>query len=272
MDRRRGRERAAAAVDAVARRPMPTASPGWSSSGARPRSAITRSSSWHAPAPRRSSWTWTRCWSGIGGGRGRAAGRRRSSAPGGDPGARLLVVPPGRTARPSRGAAHARTGRRRALARACRTARRRATAAGGSVLTGGLTARACLLALGVSGLRLEREPLPGIAAGDGGGRGLGRAPGDHEGGRLRGAGTRCVDWCVRARRDRTPSPLRGAYRRSLKNGTTLEGESVRWKARWQSSRAPPPDGDGAALREGRRQGRDRRCQRRRGRGDRPRGH
>jgi uncharacterized protein YgbK (DUF1537 family) len=36
---------------------------------------------------------------------------------------------------------------------------------GGLFLTGGSTARACLLALGVSGLRLEREPLPGIAAG-----------------------------------------------------------------------------------------------------------
>jgi D-threonate/D-erythronate kinase len=52
----------------------------------------------------------------------------------------------------------------RALARACRTAVE-ATMPGGLFLTGGSTARACLLALGVSGLRLEREPLPGIAAG-----------------------------------------------------------------------------------------------------------
>ena len=52
----------------------------------------------------------------------------------------------------------------RALARACRTAVE-ATAPGGLFLTGGSTARACLLVLGVSGLRLEREPLPGIAAG-----------------------------------------------------------------------------------------------------------
>jgi D-threonate/D-erythronate kinase len=52
----------------------------------------------------------------------------------------------------------------RALARACRVAVV-ATMPGGLLLTGGSTARACLLALGVSGLRLEREPLPGIAAG-----------------------------------------------------------------------------------------------------------
>jgi uncharacterized protein YgbK (DUF1537 family) len=52
----------------------------------------------------------------------------------------------------------------RALARVCRTAVR-ATMPRGLFLTGGSTARACLLALGVSGLRLEREPLPGIAAG-----------------------------------------------------------------------------------------------------------
>jgi D-threonate/D-erythronate kinase len=52
----------------------------------------------------------------------------------------------------------------RALARACHVAVS-ATMPGGLLLTGGSTARACLLALGVSGLRLEREPLPGIAAG-----------------------------------------------------------------------------------------------------------
>jgi uncharacterized protein YgbK (DUF1537 family) len=52
----------------------------------------------------------------------------------------------------------------RALARVCRTAVKRELP-GGLFLTGGSTARACLLALGVSGLRLEREPLPGIAAG-----------------------------------------------------------------------------------------------------------
>ena len=52
----------------------------------------------------------------------------------------------------------------RALGRACRIAALESPAAG-LFLTGGSTARACLLALGVSGLRLEREPLPGIAAG-----------------------------------------------------------------------------------------------------------
>ena len=63
----------------------------------------------------------------------------------------------------------------RALARACRLVVERA-APGGLFLTGGSTARACLLALGVSGLRLEREPLPGIAAGVAlGGRWDGRA-------------------------------------------------------------------------------------------------
>jgi uncharacterized protein YgbK (DUF1537 family) len=55
----------------------------------------------------------------------------------------------------------------RALARACRAAVEltEPTGPGGLFLTGGSTARACLLALGVSALRLEREPLPGIAAG-----------------------------------------------------------------------------------------------------------
>lgn len=74
-----------------------------------------------------------------------------------------LVVPPGTDGQHSRGP---RLDERaaRALARACRTATERATP-GGLFLTGGSTARACLLALGVSGLRLEREPLPGIAAG-----------------------------------------------------------------------------------------------------------
>lgn len=52
----------------------------------------------------------------------------------------------------------------RALARACREAVGGARPAG-LFLTGGLTARACLLALGAHGLRLEQEPLPGIAAG-----------------------------------------------------------------------------------------------------------
>jgi uncharacterized protein YgbK (DUF1537 family) len=52
----------------------------------------------------------------------------------------------------------------RALGRACFTAALEASP-GGLFLTGGATARACLLKLGVSGLRLEREPLPGIAAG-----------------------------------------------------------------------------------------------------------
>ncbi|MFN8635117.1 MAG: four-carbon acid sugar kinase family protein [Chloroflexota bacterium] len=52
----------------------------------------------------------------------------------------------------------------RALARAVRVAVERTTP-GGLFLTGGSTARACLLALGVSGLRLEQEPLPGIALG-----------------------------------------------------------------------------------------------------------
>jgi uncharacterized protein YgbK (DUF1537 family) len=52
----------------------------------------------------------------------------------------------------------------RALARACHIAALESPT-GGLFLTGGSTARACLLALGASGLRLEREPLPGIAAG-----------------------------------------------------------------------------------------------------------
>ena len=52
----------------------------------------------------------------------------------------------------------------RALARACREAVQ-GDLPGGLFLTGGSTARACLRALGVSGLRLESEPLPGIAAG-----------------------------------------------------------------------------------------------------------
>ena len=52
----------------------------------------------------------------------------------------------------------------RALARGCQAALQDATPSG-LFLTGGSTARACLLRLGVSGLRLESEPLPGIAAG-----------------------------------------------------------------------------------------------------------
>ena len=74
-----------------------------------------------------------------------------------------LLVPPLADGAPSRGP---RLDERaaRALARACRTAAIEAEPSG-LFLTGGATARACLLALGVSGLRLEREPLPGIAAG-----------------------------------------------------------------------------------------------------------
>jgi uncharacterized protein YgbK (DUF1537 family) len=52
----------------------------------------------------------------------------------------------------------------RVLARVCNVGAQEGGASG-LFLTGGSTARACLLALGVSGLRLEREPLPGIAAG-----------------------------------------------------------------------------------------------------------
>jgi uncharacterized protein YgbK (DUF1537 family) len=52
----------------------------------------------------------------------------------------------------------------RALARVCQMVVER-TEPGGLFLTGGSTARACLTALGVTGLRLESEPLPGIAAG-----------------------------------------------------------------------------------------------------------
>lgn len=74
-----------------------------------------------------------------------------------------LVVPPGlEAAQGPRTRLEERAGR--ALARACQVALERSTP-GGLFLTGGLTARACLLALGVAGLRLEREPLPGIAAG-----------------------------------------------------------------------------------------------------------
>jgi uncharacterized protein YgbK (DUF1537 family) len=73
-----------------------------------------------------------------------------------------LHVPPLADGAPSRGA-HLDERAARALARACRTALEGEP--GGLFLTGGSTARACLLALGVSGLRLEHEPLPGIAAG-----------------------------------------------------------------------------------------------------------
>lgn len=93
-----------------------------------------------------------------------AAGRRAAALlrDGVTPVLRLLV-PPDPSGTRSRGP---RLDERaaRALALACRTAIDLATPAG-LLLTGGLTARACLLALGVSGLRLEREPLPGIAAG-----------------------------------------------------------------------------------------------------------
>jgi uncharacterized protein YgbK (DUF1537 family) len=58
----------------------------------------------------------------------------------------------------------------RALGRACRAAVERGQPAG-LFLTGGSTARACLLALGARGLRLEAEPLPGIV--------LSRAIGGH---------------------------------------------------------------------------------------------
>jgi uncharacterized protein YgbK (DUF1537 family) len=74
-----------------------------------------------------------------------------------------LVVTPGADGAPSRGL---RLDERaaRALARACRATLERETPAG-LFLTGGSTARAALLALRVAGLRLEDEPLPGIAAG-----------------------------------------------------------------------------------------------------------
>jgi uncharacterized protein YgbK (DUF1537 family) len=74
-----------------------------------------------------------------------------------------LVVPPLAAGAPSRGA-NLDERAARALGRACLTAALEAEPAG-LFLTGGSTARACLLALGVSGLRLESEPLPGIAAG-----------------------------------------------------------------------------------------------------------
>jgi uncharacterized protein YgbK (DUF1537 family) len=97
-----------------------------------------------------------------------AAGRRAAALlrEGVTPVLRLLV-PPGVDGAPGRGP---RDDDRavRALGRACRTAVEATQASGspsGLFLTGGLTARACLLALGASGLRLEREPLPGIAAG-----------------------------------------------------------------------------------------------------------
>jgi uncharacterized protein YgbK (DUF1537 family) len=62
------------------------------------------------------------------------------------------------------GSARAEDRAARALGRACRAAVHRSQPAG-LFLTGGLTARACLLALGARSLRLESEPLPGIAAG-----------------------------------------------------------------------------------------------------------
>jgi D-threonate/D-erythronate kinase len=52
----------------------------------------------------------------------------------------------------------------RTLGHGCRATLERACPAG-LFLTGGLTARACLLALGVNSLRLQSEPLPGIARG-----------------------------------------------------------------------------------------------------------
>lgn len=93
-----------------------------------------------------------------------AAGRRAAALIGQDVTPVLrLVVSPGADGVLSRGL---RLDERaaRALARACRLAVEQSRP-GGLFLTGGSTARACLLALGVSGLRLEREPLPGIAAG-----------------------------------------------------------------------------------------------------------
>ena len=93
-----------------------------------------------------------------------AAGRRAATLIGQDvtPVLKLVVSPDSAGVR-SRGLSLDERAAR-ALARACRTAVERARP-GGVFLTGGSTARACLLALGVSGLRLEREPLPGIAAG-----------------------------------------------------------------------------------------------------------
>ena len=74
-----------------------------------------------------------------------------------------LVVPPLADGTPGRGP-RLEDRASRALARACFTAVLEAPPAG-LFLTGGATARASLLRLGVSGLQLESEPLPGIAAG-----------------------------------------------------------------------------------------------------------
>jgi D-threonate/D-erythronate kinase len=74
-----------------------------------------------------------------------------------------LVVPPLEDGAPTRGRGLDERAAR-ALARACSIAAIEIEPAG-LFLTGGSTARACLLELGVSGLRLEHEPLPGIAAG-----------------------------------------------------------------------------------------------------------
>ena len=85
----------------------------------------------------------------------------RAIGEGTTPVVRLLV--PVAPAAPN-GAARAEDRAARALGRACRAAVAHGAPAG-LFLTGGLTARACLLALGATGLVLDAEPLPGIAGG-----------------------------------------------------------------------------------------------------------
>ena len=81
---------------------------------------------------------------------------------------------------------------------------------GGLFLTGGSTARACLLALGVSGLRPGARAAAGHRGGRGAWRGLGSAPVITKSA-ASGRRTRSAGWSVPlARRIVSPRPLGGA--------------------------------------------------------------